>query len=168
MGERFRYSNLGYDLVAYALQVRAGKPFARLMREELLEPLGMTSSTFDQTEALGCADRARGHIEEKEVPPLEVPMLGAGGLYSTARDVAKFVSFHLAGGVARGRRLASAAVLKEMYTPQFALPGQKAGYALGVTSRPYHGATLVFHGGSGYGYSTDQRWAPEYGMGSWS
>ncbi len=166
VGERFRYSNLGYDLVAYALEARAGKPFARLMRDELLEPLGMTSSTFDQTEALKNADRARGHIDDKEVPPLEIPMLGAGGLYSTARDMAKFVSFHLAGGIARGHRLVATAVLKEMYSPQFALPGQKAGYALGVTSRPYHGATLVFHGGGGYGYSTDQRWAPEYGVGA--
>ena len=92
-------------------------------------------------------------------------MLGAGGLYSTAREMAKFVSFHLAGGVARGHRLLGADLLKEMYTPQFALPGQKAGYALGVTSRPYHGATLVFHGGGGYGYSTDEHWVPEYGVG---
>jgi CubicO group peptidase (beta-lactamase class C family) len=164
-GQRFRYSNLGFDLVAYALEVRAGKPFPRLMREELLEPLGMTSSTFDQSEALERSDRARGHIEDGEVPPLEVPMLGAGGLYSTARDMAKFVSFHLAGGVAGGHRLIDAALLKEMYTPQFVLPEQKAGYALGVTSRPYHGATLVFHGGGGYGYSTDQRWIPQYGVG---
>src|SRR5262249_18640387 len=43
--ERFRYSNLGFDLVAYALQARSGKPFARLMEEELLEPLGMEAST---------------------------------------------------------------------------------------------------------------------------
>jgi CubicO group peptidase (beta-lactamase class C family) len=165
VGERFRYSNLGYDLIGYALQNRAGKPFTRLMREDLLEPLGMTKSTFDQGEAMENAGRARGHIQGKEVPPLEVPMLGAGGLYSTARDMAKFVSFHLAGGVAKGRRLIAADLLRTMYTPQFTLPGQKAGYGLGVTSRPYHGAKLVFHGGGGYGYATDQRWVPEYGVG---
>ena len=62
VGERFRYSNLGYDLVGYALQLRAGKPFPRLMREELFEPLGMTASTFDQAEALADPHRARGHI----------------------------------------------------------------------------------------------------------
>src|SRR5262249_49306796 len=110
--ERFRYSNLGYDLIGYALQSRAGKPFARLMREELLEPLGMTTSTFDQGDALAYADRARGHIQGEEVPPLEVPMLGAGGLYSTARDMAKFVSFQMAGGVVRDRRLVSADALQ--------------------------------------------------------
>jgi CubicO group peptidase (beta-lactamase class C family) len=164
-GERFRYSNLGYDLVGYALQVRGSKPFTRYMREELLEPLGMAASTFDQDEALASVERARGHTGGGEVPPLQVPMLAAGGLYSTANDTAKFVAFHLAGGVAGGRRLVAADVLRTVYAPQFTLPGQKAGYALGVTSRPYHGGTLVFHGGGGYGYSTDQRWVPEYGLG---
>ncbi len=165
VGERFRYSNLGYDLAGYALQLRAGKPFPRLMREELLEPLGMKASTFDQAEALANPNRARGHTEGKEVPPLEIPMLAAGGMYSTARDMAKFISLHLAGGIAQGRRVISAPALKTMYTPQFPLPGQKAGYGLGVNNRPYHGATLLFHGGGGYGYSTDQRWVPGYKLG---
>ncbi len=165
VGERFRYSNLGYDLVGYALQLRAGKPFPRLMREELFEPLRMTASTFDQAEALADAHRARGHTQDQEVPPLQVPMLAAGGMYSTVRDMAKFISFHLAGGIAQGRRLLSTDALRAMYIPQFPLPGQKAGYGLGVNSRPYHGATLLFHGGGGYGYSTDQRWVPEYKVG---
>ncbi len=105
VGERFRYSNLGYDLVGYALQLRAGKPFPRLMREELFEPLRMTASTFDQAEALADPHRARGHTQDQEVPPLEVTMLAAGGMYSTVRDMAKFISFHLAAGIAQGRRL---------------------------------------------------------------
>jgi hypothetical protein len=92
-------------------------------------------------------------------------MLAAGGMYSTARDMAKFISFHLAAGMANGGRIASATALRSMYVPQFPLPGQKAGYGLGVNSRPYHGATLVFHGGGGYGYSTDQRWVPEFKLG---
>ena len=61
------------------LELRGGLPFARQMRQDLLEPLGMKSSTFDQTKALAIATRARGHIDGHEVPPLEVPMLGAGG-----------------------------------------------------------------------------------------
>ena len=135
------------------------------MREELFEPLGMKASTFDQAEGLGYAHRARGHVQGREVPPLEIPMLAAGGMYSTALDMAKFISFHLSGGTAQGRRLISAEALRTMYTPQFPQARQKAGYGLGVNSRPYHGATLIFHGGGGYGYSTDQRWVPEYKVG---
>jgi hypothetical protein len=86
-------------------------------------------------------------------------------MYSTARDMARFLSFHLAGGTVRDRRLVGVEALKAMYTPQFPRPGQEAGYGLGVNSRPYHGGTLLFHGGGGYGYSTDQRWVPEYRVG---
>ena len=165
VGERFRYSNLGYDLVGYALQLRAGKPFPRLMREELLEPLGMTASTFDQAEALADSHRARGHIQEQEVPPLEMPMLAAGGMYSTRATWRSSSRSTWRAGSPRADAFISADALKAMYTPQFPLPGQKAGYGLGVNSRPYHGATLLFHGGGGYGYSTDQRWVPEYKVG---
>jgi CubicO group peptidase (beta-lactamase class C family) len=165
VGERYRYSNLGIDLAGYALAQRTGAPFTEYMRQELLEPLGMSSSTFDQARALANNVRARGHIDGREVPALEVPMLAAGGLYASAGDMAKFVSFHLAGGVAGGRRLVPAEVLREMYVPQLSRSGLSAGYGLGVSSRPYHGGTLLFHGGGGYGYATDQRWAPEYGVG---
>ena len=91
----------------------AGKPFARLMREALLEPLGMSTSTFDQVEVLAHEDRARGHIQGKEVPPLEVPMLVPAD-FIRPRDMAKFVSFQLAGGVAAGRRLVAADLLRSM------------------------------------------------------
>jgi hypothetical protein len=92
-------------------------------------------------------------------------MLAAGGMYSTANDMAKFVSLHLAGGIVGDHRLIGTEALRAMYTPQFPRSGQEAGYGLGVNSRPYHGATLLFHGGGGYGYSTDQRWVPEYRVG---
>jgi CubicO group peptidase (beta-lactamase class C family) len=165
VGERFRYSNLGFDLTGYALQHRLGKPFDRLMREELLGPLGMASSTFTQQEALRSSRLARGHVGGHPVPPLEVPMLAAGGMYSTVADMARFLSFHLAGGVVAGKRLVAEATLRRMYEPQFRVKGQVPGYGLGVGVRPYHGATLLYHGGGGYGYSTDQRWVPEYGLG---
>jgi CubicO group peptidase (beta-lactamase class C family) len=165
VGTRFRYSNLGFDLAGHALQLRWNKPFARVMDEELLLPLGMRSSTFAASEALDSPNLAKGHIRGREVPRLEVPMIAAGGMYSTVRDMARFISFHLADGRVGGRRLIRAGVLKAMYEPQFLLPGQRAGYGLGINSRPYHGGTLLFHGGGGYGYSTDQRWIPEYKLG---
>ena len=124
----------------------------------------MTSSTFDQGKAL-LAWTARVAHRCQEVLSAQSADAGAGGLHATARDMARFISFHLAGGLAKGRRLVAPEVLKQMYVPQFTLPGQKAGYGLGVSCRPYHGATLAFHGGGGYGFSTDQRWVPEYGVG---
>jgi CubicO group peptidase (beta-lactamase class C family) len=76
-----------------------------------------------------------------KTPPLEIPMLGAGGLYSTATDMARFVSFQIAGGMAGEHQLLRANTLAELSRPQSGRAGA-AGYGLGVSVRPYHGADL--------------------------
>ena len=48
VGTGYAYSNLGIDLAGYILERVEGKPFAEVMRDSLLEPLGMDRSTFDR------------------------------------------------------------------------------------------------------------------------
>ena len=165
VGERFRYSNLGFDLAGYALQLRAGKPFPRLMQEELFEPLGMTASTCDQARALGDAAVPGAMSRDGRCPRWRYPCSRRAECTRPRTTWRGSSAFHLAGGIVGDRRLIGSETLRAMYTPQFPRPGQEAGYGLGVNSRPYHGATLLFHGGGGYGYSTDQRWVPEYKFG---
>ena len=45
-GRQRIYSNTGYDALAAAVEARVGRPFAVLMREWVLEPLGMTGARF--------------------------------------------------------------------------------------------------------------------------
>ena len=52
VGERFRYSNLGYDLIGDALQACAGKPFARLMRKRCLNPWGCRRAPLTRSKGL--------------------------------------------------------------------------------------------------------------------
>lgn len=60
-GARYRYSNLGYWLAGAVLGRATGKPFARLLSERLLTPLGLKAS--DMSVALGDpATMARGHV----------------------------------------------------------------------------------------------------------
>jgi D-alanyl-D-alanine carboxypeptidase len=70
----------------------------------------------------------------------------AGGIVSTARDLARFYSALLAG------RLLPAPLLREMMTTVPA--GQGAGYGLGILSAPFPCATVWGHQGSIPGYST--------------
>jgi CubicO group peptidase (beta-lactamase class C family) len=164
-GSRYAYSNLGPDIVAYVLEKRAGKPFAQIAEEELFRPLGMDSSTYDRAKAVHAAAFVKGQQDGKDVG-VYIPMLGAGGMYSSADDMAKFVIWQL--GVAQAAHAApllAPALRKEMETPQFPVSHQAAGYGLGLFSRPYRGGTLYSHGGGGYGYDTEQRWIPEYGIG---
>src|SRR5262249_22959807 len=45
-GDVFSYSNDGYWLAGYVAEALAGKPYASVVEEEILRPLGMTRSTF--------------------------------------------------------------------------------------------------------------------------
>src|SRR6185295_19428823 len=164
-GEIYSYSGNGFDLAAYILQLRSGKTFERYVKEVLLEPLGMTASTFDASEGFADQSVARGYVGTCEVPRARIPITGAGGLYSTVVDMARYVSFQLSGGLSNRRRLLSARRLNEMATPQFAVPGQKSGPALGIYNVEALGSRRLTHSGAGYGYVTHQSWLPEYGLG---
>ncbi len=165
VGERHSYSNLGIDLAGYCLELRSGKPFDEFMNDELFRPLGMMSSTFNHEVAANQPSLAKGHYPKKTMPVAPVPMIPAGGLYSTVKDMAKFISFHLAGGKVGGKQLIREELLKEMYTPQFPIEGQVGGYGLGIGSEPLRRGTVFQHGGGGYGYLTYQMWTPEYQLG---
>jgi CubicO group peptidase (beta-lactamase class C family) len=165
VGTAFGYSNLGFDLAGYVLQLRSGKNFEHYMQEAVLEPLNMMESTFDQHDAAQRLDIAKGNMGSFEVPRLRIPMLAAGGLYSSVRDLSRFVSLQLSGENGGGSRLVSPALLSEMASPQFAVPGQIGGYGLGLYNVPGFGTYSLLHQGGGYGYSAVHRWSPDYGIG---
>jgi len=91
------YSNFGFDLLAQALANAAGKPYAELLKERVLDPAGLKDTRFDLTEA----DHARtmqGHnFDGSPLPFMETaPIIqGAGGLYSTANDMLRWLRWHL-------------------------------------------------------------------------
>src|SRR5262245_54192452 len=165
VGERFSYSNLGIDLAGYCLEQRSGKSFDQFMSDELFRPLGMTYSTFNHKVAANHPSLAKGHSREKIMPVAPIPMIPAGGMYSTAKDIAKFISFQLAGGKIGGKQIIREELLREMYSPQFPIERQVGGYGLGISSEPFRRGTLLEHGGGGYGYLTYQMWTPEYQLG---
>lgn len=167
VGERYSYSNPGIDLVGYALGVRSQKSFNQFMKDELFAPLAMTSSTFDAKEALASASFAKGHsvVSGEEVPEKFTSMIPSGAMYSSVKDMSKFVSFQLSDGKVNGNQLISERLLKEMSAPQFAEKNQVAGYGLGLAAERWKGATLLMHDGGGNGYNTFQAWIPEYKIG---
>ena len=95
-GRAFSYSNSGYALAGLALQEAEKKPFADVMRARVLDPLGMTRTTFRPTEAMTWP-LAVGHRRDKEgkftvVRPLanDARLWPAGTLYSSANEMARF------------------------------------------------------------------------------
>lgn len=96
-GTGILYSNFGFDLLAQALANAAGKPYPELLRARVFDPAGLKDTRFDLSEA----DKARamqGHnfdgspLAFVETAPI---IQGAGGLYSTANDMLRWLRWHL-------------------------------------------------------------------------
>ena len=167
VGTGYAYSNLGIDLAGFILERVEGKPFPEVVRESLLEPLGMGRSTFDRAAIRASGNRAVGHVEPYPAPPLYEPMTAAGGLYASARDLARFLRFQLNDGSIDGRVVLDRKWLDEMRTVPPPRAGAAAGYALGVVRHRWNTwPDLLEHGGGGYGFLSDLWWVPEVGIGS--
>ena len=167
-GERFEYSNQGIDLAGFGLQEVAGQPIERVLREYVLHPLGMDSSTLDPAEVVRAHAFATPYEGTRAVAVRNGvlhPLRAAGGMSSTAVDLARFVAFHLRGARADGTLLVDPSLLREMYTPQFSARGLPTGYGLGVYSASEWATPRMSHGGVGYGVSTHYRWLPQYSIG---
>ena len=162
VGTRYSYSNLGMDLVAFALSRVSGETFPVFMRHELFGPVGMTSVRYEPY-----GNYARGHRGRWETPSHFVPMLGAGGFFISVRDVARFISFHLTGCQLAGKTLVRDDLLREMTEVQWPVDGQAQGFGLGllIGRDPATGRRILYHPGGGYGYQTMQMWMPEEQVG---
>lgn len=169
VGQRYAYSNLGMDLAGYILQTVSGMPFAEYVKEKLFRPLGMTRSSFDHEAVRAAHDRATGHDVFVEAAggdvPLVVPMIPAGGLYASVHDVARFICFHINKGVVGGQTLLDRKYVEDMVSIPWPLPGQRAGYALGVATDLQKHTLRCNHGGGGFGFLADMIWYPELGLG---
>ncbi|MFO7873321.1 MAG: serine hydrolase domain-containing protein [Bacteroidales bacterium] len=94
--EEAAYSNHGTGLAQYIVEQTTGKPFEQYVEQHILEPLGMTRTTFRQPlpEELR-PDVSNGYAYEDgifQVKPFEVvPMAGAGGASTTASDMLVFM-----------------------------------------------------------------------------
>ena len=91
------YSNYGYDLLGAALAHASGKPYADLLRERLLDPLGMKDTGFnppaDAKERL-----MQGHnFDGSPLPnvPTPIGIECAGGLHTTGADLLRFIKWNL-------------------------------------------------------------------------
>lgn len=88
-GAMFEYSNFGAGLLGHALGRAGGKPYTQLVEQRILKPLGMTATRF----ANGPGEAAPHGDKDEPVKPWNLASLvAAGGLRSTAGDMAKFAN----------------------------------------------------------------------------
>jgi CubicO group peptidase (beta-lactamase class C family) len=149
-GAIWRYSGGGYVIVEQLLEDTTSESFAKVMQDNVLRPLGMDHSTYEQPLPRRLLSRVALPYGADGVPviggPHVYPEQSAAGLWTTPSDLARFalgVTQDLAG---QGNRVVSAATVRTMLTP--GLGNWGLGLAVGgSTSRKF-----FTHGGADAGY----------------
>lgn len=102
-GDAYTYSNWGVALAGYIVERAAGVPFAEYMRTRVLEPVGMTHSSFDLSPRI-LADAAVPYLKRGSASTaLSIDYLldsPAGMLISSGADMARFIAWELDRGAA--------------------------------------------------------------------
>jgi D-alanyl-D-alanine carboxypeptidase len=157
-GTTFLYSNTGYLLLGVLVEKLYGKPYAAVLREEIAGPLGLaTLRTCGEVEA---GRRATGYNRAFD-GTLSSPVafhpsqqLGAGGICSTAADLAKW------NRALHGGRVLSEASYRAMTTPRGAAIPAGYGFGLSVGPAPWGGPAITHGGQDVGGFVSEHGWYP--------
>jgi CubicO group peptidase (beta-lactamase class C family) len=179
-GEIFQYSNLMAAAAGYigasvvSPKQELGAAYDEVMRSKVFEPLGMTHTTFDFSAALS-GNFASPHDDDVDSKTTTarmdmnysvVPIRPAGGMWTSARDLSKYVEMELASGqLPDGRQLVSKESLLERRKAQVQT-GEDTTYGMGLVVSRQYGIPVVSHGGSLFGYKSDMIFLPDHGVGA--
>jgi CubicO group peptidase (beta-lactamase class C family) len=147
-GTRYAYSNRGYQLLGQVVAAVGGRSLPLLAEERLFAPLGMRTSFFRDQETALPPEAARGHFISNDggiyVEPARFHAVGAGGLWTTADDLARWdASFYDEGSIAS--QLVERGALDD---------GTPMHYGWGVSVRTHRGLPIHSHGGSFPGWTS--------------
>ena len=183
-GAEYHYSNLGISFLGRAIETVTGRDVEDVVRERLLDPLGLHDTRADAAlYAEGAALAAGFRTFDDGVTFRPEPYVGSGALacigslFSTVDDIATWMDFL---GSAFDETTADAAVLaaasrREMQTARTMIPtGERpspgeldgAGYGYGlVVEHDRRFGRIVMHAGGLPGFSSHMRWHPTTGIG---
>jgi CubicO group peptidase (beta-lactamase class C family) len=123
------YSNFGYDVLGYLIQLATGKPIWDYFQENIFDPLGLYSTGYNYTN-FDIAQLAIPYILRFEMDPESTGNkayphyntlgYGCGGLRSNIFDLAKFLLVFLHKGVSNGTRILEEDTLQTMVEMQSA------------------------------------------------
>lgn len=163
-GTRWAYSNSGYILLGAIIESVTQKPYAEVLRQRILAPLGLNNTGYDHYSEI-IPKRAAGYVQTpagfKRAPYLDTGVpFSAGMLYSTVEDLYKWDQLLYEKGPFTQEETKTL-----LFTPHIALP---EGMADRVGLPPYYGygwfvgkipmgddsVKIIEHGGSIFGFST--------------
>lgn len=167
--EKFQYQNVMYSAAGEAVAKAQNSTWEDVIATRFFKPLGMKSSNTSVKEMQKSSDFATGY-QVSNTTPSRLPLRDltniapAGAINSTARDMAEWLRFLLAGGVYNGKRLVSEKGFNEWITKQVAATGA-SGYALGWAVADWRGHKVLMHTGGIDGFHSLVAWMPDQKLG---
>ena len=115
----YAYTNYGFTVAGEAAARAAGVPFEVMMEDVLFKPLGMTSTSARFSDYQKASNRSTPHSikEAKAYPTVRMPQeqAPAGGVSSSARDMARWMQLHLGKGCLDGKPIIPEQALGQTY-----------------------------------------------------
>jgi len=150
-GDRFEYSDAGYEMLALVLEKVAGEPFGELLRRRIFEPLRMNDTRLRDRPDVPVPDRARGYtpLGQGFAPGPDHPLdclVGSGAVNTTLDDLRRWDQ------ALDGERLASRATFDEALRPMRLNDGSESFYGFGWFLRKDRWRRRLEHPGSWNGY----------------
>lgn len=173
--EGFVYANTNHALASEVISKAAGRSWRDVMAERVFRPLGMERSTAYRSEVaddeLARPYRAHsGGFEALEFPKTNATITGAGGIFSSAHELAHFVIAQLNEGRVDGRQALPSEAVSEAQRPQIRLQREffeyeRFAYGLGLYHARWQGDLLLHHFGGFPGFRSHLSFMPEHGIG---
>ncbi|MCP4428652.1 MAG: beta-lactamase family protein [Chloroflexi bacterium] len=171
-GEYMTYGDYAASMAGYLTQEVSGLPFEKYMTDNILSPLGMTDSAFDQhlSDEMSARLAVGYEYDENEgqhhpAPIFYIQYAPAGGLRTTAADMNPFILALLNGGEYQGARILNEESIQMMHTQQFAPDPKMAGITYGLFEHFENGQRVLLRDGDGVGTRSRMVLFPDQDMG---
>jgi len=182
--DRYAYDNILYAVAQKVIEQVSGQPYTDFIQRRILDPVGMSGVRFN--DRVTAADQpAVGHAKADFTELKPVPRMswannrGAGDLYASVHDMAKWMNVQLAGGrLPDGKPLFSEKRQQEMWSVITPIPVAKpsvpelaaatpnfSGYGEGWGLSDYRGHKLVSHTGGWPGMVSRTTLVPDTKLG---
>jgi CubicO group peptidase (beta-lactamase class C family) len=169
-GKYLTYGDYAANLSGYLTQEISGVPFEQYMDDNILSPLGMEHSTFDQHLSQAMKDSLETGYEYqngeyKAQSLLYVSYAPQGGLRTTAADMNHFMLALLNGGEYQSGRILQPETVQSMFTQQFAGQAGMPGITYGLFEDFHNGQRALLRDGDGIGTRTRMLLLPDLNTG---
>ena len=162
---QFAYSNVGYNLLSIWLEAKHQQTWQQLLQQEVFVPLGMRRSAASVTTAtangwslaLPYSGLSSDNLQALALRKSDQTLHAAGGVLSTAPDLARFLIAQLEQGRLDGKAVLPAEVVARAQQRQITTDSaygdfKRDGYAFGWYTGPYKGEAMLHHFGAYAGF----------------